>query len=224
MDVSSQAPPDAVLIKRYANRKLYNTSTSRYITLKGIAELIEAGEQVRVLDNETGEDITSVTLSQILVDTERSTRRVPGTVLTDLIQRSGDALYSALKRGVGDASEGLEELQRNVRKLIVGRDGSGSRRPEWIAFATPDLDRLIQRAVERVLRALDLPRRSDLDELAQRIDRVSELLDAKRRPGPTAGSRPQPPLVPRDPHPSVDADAAEDDDDDADHDAALDRR
>jgi polyhydroxyalkanoate synthesis repressor PhaR len=221
VDLSSQTPPDAVLIKRYANRKLYNTSTSRYITLKGIAELIEAGEPVRVLDNETGEDITSVTLSQILVDTERSTRRVPGTVLTDLIQRSGDVLYSALKRGVGDASEGLEELQRNVRKLIGGRDGSGSRRPEWIAFATPDLDRLIQRAVERVLRALDLPRRSDLDELAQRIDRVTELLGSHERRGgaaPAAGARParpQPPLPP-DEHP--------DPNDDSDHDAALDRR
>ena len=66
----------AILIKRYANRKLYNTQTSRYITLKGIAELIESGREVRVIDNETGEDITSVTLSQILVDSEpaRGTR------------------------------------------------------------------------------------------------------------------------------------------------------
>lgn len=63
-----------VLIKRYANRKLYNTDTSRYITLKGIAELVEAGDDVRVIDNETGEDITSITLSQILVDNERSNR------------------------------------------------------------------------------------------------------------------------------------------------------
>ena len=52
-----------VLIKRYANRKLYNTQTSRYITLKGIGELVEVGSEVRVVDNETGEDITSVTLS-----------------------------------------------------------------------------------------------------------------------------------------------------------------
>jgi polyhydroxyalkanoate synthesis repressor PhaR len=162
--------PDAVLIKRYANRKLYNTATSRYITLKGIADLIEAGEEVRVVDNETGEDITSVTLSQILVDNERSNRRVPGTVLTDLIQRSGDVLYSALKRRVDDASEGFEELQRNVKKLIGPRDGA--RRPDWVALAAPDLDRVIQRAVERVLRALDLPRRSDVEALEKRLDQV----------------------------------------------------
>jgi polyhydroxyalkanoate synthesis repressor PhaR len=59
---SIESSPDVVQIKRYANRKLYNTATSRYITLKGIAELIEAGDEVRVVDNETGEDITSVTL------------------------------------------------------------------------------------------------------------------------------------------------------------------
>ena len=64
----------AILIKRYANRKLYNTDTSRYITLKGISELIEAGHEIRVIDNETGEDITSVALSQILVDDQKQQR------------------------------------------------------------------------------------------------------------------------------------------------------
>ena len=102
----------AILIKRYANRKLYNTQTSRYITLKGIAELIESGREVRVIDNETGEDITSVTLSQILVDSERTNRTVPGTLLSELIQRGGDVLYSALRKGVGDATDGLEEIGR----------------------------------------------------------------------------------------------------------------
>jgi polyhydroxyalkanoate synthesis repressor PhaR len=181
--------PDAVLIKRYANRKLYNTATSRYITLKGIADLIEAGEEVRVVDNETGEDITSVTLSQILVDTERSNRRVPGTVLTDLIQRSGDVLYSALKRRVDDASEGFEELQRNVKKFLGPRDGSG-RRPDWVALATPDLDRVVQRALERVLRALDLPRRSDLEALEKRLDQLLAQLGAPPSREPTRVAEP----------------------------------
>jgi len=182
---SSESPPGVVLIKRYANRKLYNTATSRYITLKGIADLIETGDEVRVVDNESGEDITSVTLSQILVDTERSNRRVPGTVLTDLIQRSGDVLYSALKRRVDDASEGFEELQRNVKKLLGPREG-GARRPDWVALASPDLDRLVQRALERVLRALDLPRRSDLEALEKRLDEVLVQIAAAQRGAPRA--------------------------------------
>jgi len=181
-----------ILIKRYANRKLYNTETSRYITLRGIAELVEQGADLRVMDNETGEDITSVTLSQVLVEGERSNRTVPRTLLSDLIQRSGDVLYSALKRRVGDASEGFEELQRNMKKLLSPRELAASRRPDWIALSTPDLDRLVQRALERVLRALDLPRRSDLEALEQRLDRVLEELGARphKNAKPPAAERP----------------------------------
>ena len=192
MEPTPDPSPSAVLIKRYANRKLYNTATSRYITLKGIADLIEAGEEVRVVDNETGEDITSVTLSQILVDNERSNRRVPGTVLTDLIQRSGDVLYSALKRRVDDASEGFEELQRNVKKLIGPREGA-ARRADWVALATPDLDRLVQRALERVLRALDLPRRSDIEALEKRLDQLLAEIGAQPRSGAPHVAEPRPP-------------------------------
>ncbi len=213
MNSFDSSDSEAVLIKRYANRKLYNTATSRYITLKGIADLIEAGEQIRVIDNASGEDITSVTLSQILVDNERSSRRVPGTVLSDLIQRSGDVLYGALKRGVGDASGGLDEIQRNVRKLL-NRDGSTRR--DWIAFGAPDLDHVVQRALERVLRVLDLPTRADLEALEKRLDRLSELLGAPavaREPRPSPARPPHAPLDEED----------EDDVEDRDDDASLDR-
>jgi polyhydroxyalkanoate synthesis repressor PhaR len=180
----------AVLIKRYANRKLYNTQTSRYITLKGIADLLEGGEDVRVIDNESGEDITSITLSQILVDTERSNRAVPGNLLSGLFQRGGDALYEALSRGVDDASERLEDFQRTMRKLLRVRHAAGNGQDEiegeegtsrghdreWVAFSPPDLDQLVQRAIERVLKLLDLPTRADLDALNERIDRLTDAL------------------------------------------------
>ena len=132
-----------VLIKRYANRKLYNTHTSRYITLKGIAELIEAGDEIRVIDNETGEDITSVALSQILVDNERTSQRLPGSVLTELIQRGGDVLYNVLRKRV------LKLLDLPSRSDIRALDG----KLERVAIA---------------LEKLDLPRDNDpaLDERA----------------------------------------------------------
>jgi len=189
----------AVLIKRYANRKLYNTQTSRYITLKGIADLLEAGEDVRVIDNESGEDITSITLSQILVDTERSNRAVPGSLLSGLFQRGGDALYEALSRGVDDASERLEDFQRTMRRLLRVRHGEGNGQDEadaehgpshgrdWIAFTPPDLDQLVQRAIERVLKMLDLPTRADLDALSERIDRLTDALGER---APRRGERP----------------------------------
>ena len=164
-----------VLIKRYANRKLYNTQTSRYITLKGISELIEAGEEVRVIENETGDDITNVALSQILVDREREGREVPSSLLSDLLQRGGDVLYGALRRRVDDASEGLEELQRNVRRIVKPHDKDSL--SDWIAYATPDFDHIVQNAVERVFKLLDLPRRSDIEALNHNLQRVAEAVE-----------------------------------------------
>jgi polyhydroxyalkanoate synthesis repressor PhaR len=182
-----------VLIKRYANRKLYNTQTSRYITLKGIAELIEDNEAVKVIDNETGEDITSVALSQILVDSERSNRSVPGTLLSDLIHRGGDALYGALRKGVGDASDSIEDFQRNIRRIIRVRDEEGGKLGDWIAFGKPDVERMIQNAVERVFKLLDLPHRSDIEALNENLTRVAEAIERlESQPRPTAKAEPAP--------------------------------
>lgn len=179
----------AVLIKRYANRKLYNTQTSRYITLKGIAELLEDDAEVQVIDNETGEDITSVTLSQILVDTERANRAVPGNLLSELLQRGGDALYGALRRSMGDATEGIDDLQKNMRRLLRTKDHEDGSGRDWIAFTPPDLDRMVHRTIERVFKALDLPRRSDIEELNQRLERVVEAIGSweKTQPSPAQG-------------------------------------
>jgi polyhydroxyalkanoate synthesis repressor PhaR len=167
----------SVLIKRYANRKLYNTQASRYITLKGIAELIDAGEDVRVIDNETGEDITGVALSQILVDHERSNTAGSPTLLSGLISRGGDALYGALRRGVGDASEGIGELQNNLRRIIKDRENDTGKLGEWIAVATPDFDRVVQNAMERVFKMLDLPRRGDIEALNENLQRVAKAVE-----------------------------------------------
>jgi polyhydroxyalkanoate synthesis repressor PhaR len=208
-----------ILIKRYANRKLYNTQTSRYITLKGIAELIEQGEKVTVVDNETGDDITSVALSQILVDTERSNGAVPQTLISQILERGGDVLYQALRRGVDDATGGLEDLQEKMRRMVeftergrarsprsstseesaergeskTSEEGSSQRErqrmSDWVAFASPDFDHLVQGAVERVFKLLDLPRRSDIEQLNARLDRLAtamEALDAHQAKNPDA--------------------------------------
>jgi polyhydroxyalkanoate synthesis repressor PhaR len=185
----------AILIKRYANRKLYNTDTSRYITLKGIAELIDQGSEVRVIDNETGEDITNVALSQILVDSERSNSDVSGSLLSQILGRGGDALYETLRKSVDDASENLGDIQERFRRFVAGHEarearegqepGSESGRrsrdhrslSDWIAYASPDFDQMVQRSVERVFKVLDLPRRSDIDALNRNLERVAEAVE-----------------------------------------------
>ncbi len=165
----------AILIKRYANRKLYNTATSRYITLKGITELLDAGEEVRVVDNETGEDITSVALSQILVDSERSNKQPSDTLLSQILGRGGDVLYGALKRGVDDAAEGIDEVRDRVRKAMAREDHIGF--GHWLDNNRAEFEKTLQTSMERVFKLLDLPRRRDLEALNRNLSRVAEAVE-----------------------------------------------
>jgi polyhydroxyalkanoate synthesis regulator phasin len=84
-------------------------------------------------------------------------------------------LYGALRRGVDDASEGIEELQRNMRRMVRPHDRD--RLSDWIAFSTPDFDHMLQNAVERVFKLLDLPRRSDIEALNENLQRVAEAVE-----------------------------------------------
>ncbi len=81
------------LIKRYANRKLYDTESKRYITLEGIAEMIRQQQDVKVIDHETGEDITALTQAQIIFEQERKLRSgIPHTVFANIIQTGSSTL------------------------------------------------------------------------------------------------------------------------------------
>ena len=80
--------PDARIIKRYANRKLYDTEHSRYVTLDQISEMIRAGDDVKIVDNKTKEDLTTVTLAQIIFEEEKRGPRLPVEGLRRII-RSG---------------------------------------------------------------------------------------------------------------------------------------
>ena len=112
---------------------------------------------------------------------------MPRTLLSDLIQRGGDALYGALRRSVEDASEGIGDIQRNVRRLVNTRD-DGSKFGEWIAYATPDFESIVQNAIERVFKMLDLPRRTDIEALNDNLQRVADAVEAlsesRRSPRP----------------------------------------
>lgn len=97
-------PSDPRVIKRYANRKLYDTRESRYVTLQQIAKLVRDGEEVAIIDNTTKEDLTSVTLAQIIYEEEKSaaeSKRVVASVgtLRQLIQQGGERLMSSLREG-----------------------------------------------------------------------------------------------------------------------------
>lgn len=88
------------VIKRYSNRKLYDTKDSRYVTLQQIGEMVRAGEEVQIIDNATKEDKTEVTLALIISeDLKSQPRSVPLGTLRDLIQERGERLLSHLREG-----------------------------------------------------------------------------------------------------------------------------
>ncbi len=87
------------LIKRYANRKLYDTQAGQYVTLEDIGEFIRRGEDIQVVDHESGRDLTSLTLTQVLFQEEkRIGELLPKVVLTRLIRTGGDTLESLRER------------------------------------------------------------------------------------------------------------------------------
>ena len=122
----------ALLIKRYPNRKLYNTETSSYVNLKQIAAMVEAGTAVTILDNKSGEDLTRMMLAQIMVEKEKQSRRtptsefwqrffpmrnVPFNELIDKVRRATS------REKLGDIQEDLEkQIQKWVAKGQVTKD------------------------------------------------------------------------------------------------------
>lgn len=103
------------IIKRYANRKLYDMSESCYITHEEIATLVRHGEEVRIIDNRTQEDLTSATLTQILLDEEKRVKRpLPIDTLRNFFQTGGDFIQKKIKQPVASLREEAEEKVRRV--------------------------------------------------------------------------------------------------------------
>ena len=91
------------VIKRYSNRKLYDTKDSRYVTLLQIAEMVRTGEEVQIIDNNSKEDLTEVTLAQIIYEEQKqkaaSSRNVPLQTLKELIHQRTEKVLSDLREG-----------------------------------------------------------------------------------------------------------------------------
>lgn len=111
-----------LVIKRYPNRKLYDTEAKQYITLEGVAELIRAGEEVQVIDHVSEEDLTALTLAQIIFEQEKKRNGLlPLSVLSGLIQAGGDrlnALQRALLSPMNFWYQVDEEIKQRVNLLV----------------------------------------------------------------------------------------------------------
>lgn len=173
-------------IKRYSNRKLYDTEDKRYITLEQIAALVRENQDIKVVDNQTGEDLTTVTLSQILLEQEkRKETSLPKTFFTNLIQRSVSQVTDFTKKNVlsyFDSSFADEkEVEANIDKMAqsgeVSPDEAKKLKDEVrsrTATIKKKVDEMVERRVHDVLERLNIPTKSDVAKLTERLDEITK--------------------------------------------------
>jgi polyhydroxyalkanoate synthesis regulator phasin len=144
------AGPERHLIKKYANRKLYDTRTSRYVTLDGIAQLVRDGHDISVVDRDSGADLTQVILSQIVLTEEKRGPKGFVDAGADALHDRGQALLDYVRRTLvpGELVNEVERRRGNVEGMI-------------------------DEAIERTLKQLRLPSRHDIDRINERLDRLT---------------------------------------------------
>src|SRR5262245_40520472 len=110
--------PMAYVIKRYSNRKLYDTQESRYVTLEEIEEMIRAGKEIAVVDAASGEDLTSVTLAQIILENERNHRATLPTAFLHQLIKHGEAGKEFAQRSLESRLAGIVSTQREIERVF----------------------------------------------------------------------------------------------------------
>jgi polyhydroxyalkanoate synthesis repressor PhaR len=189
--------PETRIIKRYANRKLYDTEHSRYVTLDQISEMIRNGDDVKIVDNKTKEDLTTVTLAQIIFEEEKKQRSfLPLNAMRNIIQSGGEWFAEAQRRvqsilplkkkdedgnGVSDVDvsdvavteEPTDEAAAKKKSLAALRewvDHSKHRLDEW----QKQVDSKVRGAIEDIQHAIN-PWASVNKDVKQLADRIAEL-------------------------------------------------
>lgn len=114
-------PDKVVVIKKYANRRLYDTESSSYITLERLAEMVRQKRDFRVVDAKSGEDITHNVLTQIIMDEEaRGSNMLPVNFLRQLITLYGDSMQSFVPQYLEASLEALQRNQSQFRETMSG--------------------------------------------------------------------------------------------------------
>lgn len=152
--------PTKHVIKKYANRKLYDTNTSRYVTLESISELLRQGHEIEVVERDTGRDLTPLILSQIVASEEKRGADENGTVT---MHDRGQALLGYVRRTLSGPAA-----------LVTGE----------VEKRRSELEDRVELAVERALGSLSIPTRRDLDQLNKRLDRLERQVQALRAGAP----------------------------------------
>jgi polyhydroxyalkanoate synthesis repressor PhaR len=172
------------VIKRYSNRKLYDTATKQYITLDQIAELVRQREDLQVIDNETGNDLTTLTLTQIILEQEKKNKEfLPRSVLSALVEAGGKPMHTLrqhLETPLGFLRQVDEEIEHRIH-LLIQRGEIAEENGRQI------LDQLLQNSpqigsaynpddndITRIIQSQGIPTKEDMQQLLEQIEMLSE--------------------------------------------------
>lgn len=171
------------VIKRYTNRKLYDTVESRYVTLDEIAEMVKQGVEVKIVDNRSKEDLTSVTLAQIVFEEEKKKNQMPLSVLREIIRQPGERLNDFISTQVSPRVDAIKHEAGQRISTLLGREPTEGAELTPAALLQQSqkvfetwqarVDERVKTAVENVLGNLPALGR-DLSTLMQRIDQLEQ--------------------------------------------------
>jgi polyhydroxyalkanoate synthesis repressor PhaR len=176
-----------VIIKRYQNRKLYNTESKRYITLEGIEDLIKNEQEIIVIENNTGKDITAITLSQIIFEFEKNRSGfLPIKLLLSLVQSGGNRI-DEIRRNIIDSLNVYHhydiEIERRVNLLIdqgeLTQEAGTQLLKKLLSINNEVYDSRsdIDEVIFEYLQAHKIPTKTDIQILIQKIDSISQIID-----------------------------------------------
>jgi polyhydroxyalkanoate synthesis repressor PhaR len=184
---------EPVTIKKYANRRLYNTGTSTYVTLEDLATMVKTGEDFVVYDAKTGEDITRSVLTQIIFEQENKEGQnlLPITFLRQLIRFYGDSMQMLVPRYLEVSIESLTREQEKFRQQMAQAFGVGAftsleeqvRRnmdmfQRTFAMFAPFARRESQNAEAAAEAEKAMPSKTgDIDDLKRQLDEMKQKVD-----------------------------------------------
>lgn len=157
------------VIKRYANRKLYDTQHSRYVTLEQISEMIREGDDVKIIDNKSKEDLTSVTLAQIIFEEEKKQKSfLPLQAMRNIIQSGGDSFHQIVTQAQRKVTDILPHKEGELGEETAG-DGTGLAEADKGALAIREFREFVitsQRTIDEWQRRVDDRIRSVVDGIS----------------------------------------------------------
>ena len=190
MAASETAGAEPVIIKKYANRRLYNTHSSSYITLEDLAKMTRAGTDFQVLDAKTGADITHQILTQIIMDEEASGEQMlPVSFLRQLIGMYGNSMQSMMPSYLEASMENFRTNQAKLQEAFsagisgglgggIGPDAFAKLAETNMAMFTAAASAFMPPASAAAAAATAEPRRDDeLDVLRAQMAAMQKKLD-----------------------------------------------